>query len=259
MKGWVYIITNKSMPSLLKVGFSTKDPALRARELYTTGVPHPYVVEYDALVNNPRNVEQKAHFLLKAYQENKEWFRCDISTAIFAIKQAADNSVISESNKDDLIISEILNEVHHTKKNTPSCAHMSIGSLQLEFWKQLCEFAKSNNYPLGLRCPSRAQKYCDIRIGRSDCHVSMAISVRENKISCELYISESKLLFNTFSSNKKSLENALGIRELLWDDRPNNACRIMAFHDFDFENQEREEAFTWLLQTANKFKNVFSK
>jgi hypothetical protein len=27
----------------------------------------------------------------------------------------------------------------------------------------------------------------------------------------------------------------------------------------NFTTQEREEAFTWLLQTANKFKNVFSK
>lgn len=102
MKGWVYIITNKSMPELLKVGFSTKDPELRAEELHTTGVPHRFVVEYDALVNEPFEVEQKAHALLKGYHENKEWFRCDIATAIIAIRQAANGSIILESNKDDL-------------------------------------------------------------------------------------------------------------------------------------------------------------
>ena len=47
MKGWVYIITNKSMPNLVKVGFSTKDPQTRADDMYSTGVPHPYVVEYE--------------------------------------------------------------------------------------------------------------------------------------------------------------------------------------------------------------------
>ena len=103
MKGWVYIITNKAMPDLLKVGFSTKDPELRADELHTTGIPHRYVVEYDVLVHEPYTVEQKAHMLLKSYHENKEWFKCDIPTAIIAIRQAANNTIILESNKHDLI------------------------------------------------------------------------------------------------------------------------------------------------------------
>lgn len=32
MKGWVYIITNKSIPILLNIGFSTNDPALKVEE-----------------------------------------------------------------------------------------------------------------------------------------------------------------------------------------------------------------------------------
>ncbi len=99
MKGWVYILSNKAMPNLVKVGFSTKDPELRANELHTTGVPYRFVVEYDALVNEPRDVEQKTHVLLKAYHENKEWFRCDIATAIIAIRQATNGTIILESNK----------------------------------------------------------------------------------------------------------------------------------------------------------------
>jgi hypothetical protein len=106
MKGWVYIITNRAMPNLLKVGFSTKDPESRANELHTTGVPHRYVVECDVLVNEPRDLEQKAHVLSKAYHEDKEWFRCDITTAIIAIRQATNGSIIHESNKDDLIPNE---------------------------------------------------------------------------------------------------------------------------------------------------------
>jgi hypothetical protein len=37
MKGWVYIISNKAMPDLVKVGFSTKDPQLRAQEFDNAG------------------------------------------------------------------------------------------------------------------------------------------------------------------------------------------------------------------------------
>jgi hypothetical protein len=47
MKGWVYVITNLAMPGLVKVGYSRKDPELRAAELNSTGTPHPFVVEYE--------------------------------------------------------------------------------------------------------------------------------------------------------------------------------------------------------------------
>lgn len=99
MKGWVYIITTRSMPDLVKVGFSTKDPDLRAAELNNTGNPHPYKVEYEVLVNEPRNVEQIAHRLLKNkdFHENKEWFNCSIELAVIAIREAADGGIFLEN------------------------------------------------------------------------------------------------------------------------------------------------------------------
>jgi hypothetical protein len=101
MKGWVYIITTKSMPDLVKIGFSTKDPALRAAEFNNTGNPYPYTVRYEALVNEPRNVEQSVHRLLKnrGFHENKEWFKCSIEIAVAAIRETASNDIIHESVK----------------------------------------------------------------------------------------------------------------------------------------------------------------
>lgn len=89
IRGWVYVITNKAMPGLHKVGFSTKDPVLRAEALVHTGSPHPYSVVYDALVENARGVEQAAHRLLNNKREGKEWFRCSAVEAIEAVKKAA--------------------------------------------------------------------------------------------------------------------------------------------------------------------------
>ncbi len=45
VRGWVYVITNAAMPGLVKVGYSLKDPSLRARGLGNTGAPHQYEVE----------------------------------------------------------------------------------------------------------------------------------------------------------------------------------------------------------------------
>lgn len=89
MRGWVYIISNPSMPDLVKIGFSMKDPDLRAQEFGGTGVPHSYVVEWDILLEDPRTVEQKAHKYLIECREAKEWFRCSVIDAILAVKKAA--------------------------------------------------------------------------------------------------------------------------------------------------------------------------
>lgn len=131
--------------------------------------------------------------------------------------------------------------------------------LQLEFWQQLKDLAASSTPPLRLRTP-RPQHWYDVAIGRSDCHVALTILTTENQIGCEIYIPNSKALFNTFKSNQSAIETALGIGELSWQELPGKkASRIRAFYNFDFANQQREEAFQWLIQTANKFKSVFSK
>lgn len=97
MKGWVYVITNKAMPALVKVGYSSKDPQLRAREFDGTGAPHPYVVEYELLVSSPRDVEQQVHRALAQHREAKEWFRCSIHDAVSAIRTATDGTAILET------------------------------------------------------------------------------------------------------------------------------------------------------------------
>ncbi len=99
MKGWIYVITNKAMPNLVEVGYSMKDPEIRARELYSIGVPHSDTVEYDVLVNEPYEVVQRAHKLLKDRIENTGWFRCDINQAVNSIREVAGNSIIHESFK----------------------------------------------------------------------------------------------------------------------------------------------------------------
>jgi hypothetical protein len=93
IRGWVYVLTTKSTPNLLKVGFSLKDPVLRANELENAGLPYPYVVDYEALVYEPLEIEQRVHKELKDFREAKEWFRCSLADAIDTIRK-----VIGEGN-----------------------------------------------------------------------------------------------------------------------------------------------------------------
>jgi hypothetical protein len=96
VRGWIYIITNPAMPGLVKVGYSTKDPTIRAKELGTTGNPHPYRVIYDALVVGPYTAEQRLHSALAHYQEAKEWFRCDARVVINTVRTILRDDILLE-------------------------------------------------------------------------------------------------------------------------------------------------------------------
>ena len=85
-KGWVYVISNKAMPGLVKIGFSGGDPELRAQQLAHTGSPYRYVVEFEILVEDAYRLEQAAHRRLSAKREGREWFACSAEEAVAAIK-----------------------------------------------------------------------------------------------------------------------------------------------------------------------------
>jgi len=91
MEGFVYVMSNPSMPGLVKIGMTEKMPHLRAQEISAhEGLPERMQLEYYALVAGaPRAVEQAVHKQLATARAGKEWFRCEASVAITAIKQVA--------------------------------------------------------------------------------------------------------------------------------------------------------------------------
>ena len=85
------------MPGLLKIGFSSKDPKERAAELSKdTGVPKPFVVEYEAHVENPKGYEQSVHKRLQQKRYGKEFFECSVEEAVIAIKNEVGSGLIYE-------------------------------------------------------------------------------------------------------------------------------------------------------------------
>lgn len=128
MKGWIYLITNPVMWGLVKVGYSSKDPEIRARDFYkqNTGMPAQYKVQYKALLENALEVEAKVHEILDNYREvlnknetGKEWFRCSLLIAYQAIQQASGYSSIVYDEKSDELLSFIEQLNNRNKSNKP--------------------------------------------------------------------------------------------------------------------------------------------
>jgi hypothetical protein len=91
-RGWVYVLTNRAMPGLVKIGCTKRTPEERARELSDkTGVPAPFVVAWSWPVSDWEAVERLTHNRLDACRpnHNREFFSCSVSKAARAIKHAA--------------------------------------------------------------------------------------------------------------------------------------------------------------------------
>uniref|UniRef100_A0A6C0HXY1 Chromo domain-containing protein n=1 Tax=viral metagenome TaxID=1070528 RepID=A0A6C0HXY1_9ZZZZ len=82
-EGFVYCLTNESMPGLVKVGETHTEgitPEDRASQLYKTGVPLPFKVEFAKKVKNPRQKENILHKLLEKYTSRPNGSREFFST-----------------------------------------------------------------------------------------------------------------------------------------------------------------------------------
>ena len=78
MPGIVYVLSNPAMPGLVKIGFTEQDGYdERVMNLYTTGVPLPFVCELAWRVANPRQCESMLHNEFSEYRVNndREFFR----------------------------------------------------------------------------------------------------------------------------------------------------------------------------------------
>ncbi len=101
MAGFVYVMSNPSMPGKLKIGRSDRDPEeYRRAELSNTAVPTPFQVEYYVFVDNYKSLEREIHFVLKQYRVSKdrEFFACDVVFAIEAIRSSTEGKRRLEQN-----------------------------------------------------------------------------------------------------------------------------------------------------------------
>jgi len=85
----VYVLTNPAMPGLTKIGYTDSiDAAVRIAQLYTTGVPFPFKLEFAAKVKNADEVEKALHraFAPNRVNPKREFFSIEPDQAIAILK-----------------------------------------------------------------------------------------------------------------------------------------------------------------------------
>ncbi len=88
--GFIYVLTNRAMPGIVKIGKTTLLPEKRAAELSTsTGVPLPYQVYYAVKVHDCHKTEKLIHDMLVLVRDN-------LSREFFAISPEDAKALIEE-------------------------------------------------------------------------------------------------------------------------------------------------------------------
>lgn len=87
--GFVYVLSNPVMPGILKIGRTdAEDVGRRISQLYTTGVPVPFTIEFAAQVADPVAVEDALHraFAPSRINPSREFFRLEVDQPLAILK-----------------------------------------------------------------------------------------------------------------------------------------------------------------------------
>jgi hypothetical protein len=90
--GYIYILSNPSMPGLHKIGKTQRPPGVRAQELSeSTGVPINFVLEFEVAVSDCDAAEREIHARMATLRisPDREFFRIALHEAVRVVSEVA--------------------------------------------------------------------------------------------------------------------------------------------------------------------------
>lgn len=76
--GYVYVVTSEAMPGIVKIGMTSRDPFVRAKELEGTHSPSSYDVVFFVMTDKHKELEAAVHKRLSAARVKKGSFRSGV-------------------------------------------------------------------------------------------------------------------------------------------------------------------------------------
>ncbi len=133
-------------------------------------------------------------------------------------------------------------------------------SERLIFWEKFNQVLIQRGKPFNVRKATTDHWY-DVAIGSSDAHLAIDLISRDNRIIVELYITDSKELFDKLYTSKEQIEAQLGFK-MTWDRLDSKkASRIKYYIEgLDFDNHDNYETLmNESIDAAIKMRNTFKQ
>lgn len=97
---YIYLLINESMPNVVKVGYTDRSVEERAIELYSTGVPTPFIIfaHWKVSGDKVQTIEADLHRELLRYRisNNREFFKIEPKKAKYFISKFIGNGSNTE-------------------------------------------------------------------------------------------------------------------------------------------------------------------
>lgn len=150
------------------------------------------------------------------------------------------------------------NDWSKTVKRSSNNEMTSTKMLQIDYWTEVKnEIDNNDDYKFNSRKPY-GQNFYNIAIRSSLANISLNISTQKSEIKVQLWISDSKELFDYLYGFKDEIESELGY-ELDWNRLDNYKASIIEItKNSDISNHANwDESIKWQLNKASEFYEVF--
>lgn len=128
-KGYIYILENENIPSLVKIGFTNRNPKTRASELSNvTGVPGEWIVRKSWHIHDADVWEKNIFRALSQYRKTGEFFSLDLAdanakiTAFLSLSGALDKNGFTKAELEEIAIAEA-NEKYFLESHRVELVH----------------------------------------------------------------------------------------------------------------------------------------
>lgn len=181
---YVYALSNPSFKDMPKVGWSKKYPTIRALDLFKTGVPTPFKVEFIIFTKDGAKLESQIHIHIKQYRvsDNREFFKIpidelkniltnelnleleynilDVKSSIFKNKQINELNDMYESLKNTA--NEFIKKI--TQERTKFVINKSEDKVYVKVYRYNDEeFKRKYGEQIGINCLTTINPYLDSR------------------------------------------------------------------------------------------------
>jgi hypothetical protein len=152
----------------------------------------------------------------------------------------------------------IKNDWAATVKRTTSTGELSdVRVLQLEFWEYICNYFRERDSQIKLQTP-RPRRYLNFSMGNSIASVILILSPQKNRIACELYINNDKLLYSFLQEREDQIKASLG-SQVQWFEANIASGLYLELQDTDVRDlDQRKDYAKWCFEQVLSFKKVLT-
>lgn len=152
----------------------------------------------------------------------------------------------------------VKNDWAATVKRTSSSDTLSDSRvLQLEFWEYICNYIRERDSQIKLQAP-RPRRYLNFSMGNSIASIVLILSPQKNRIACELYINNDKLLYSFLQEREEVIKNELGF-QIQWFEANIASGLYLELQDADPRDLEQREGYAkWCYEQVLAFKKVLN-